>query len=472
MAPQQGDPGWINRLSHMRLSKSEISTLSIGYMSPGWPLDANPNGVVSYIADMVEHLPRMGHQATVVANNVAGEQHDPSIYDMQRVRSARNLAQRLVDGLGYRIAPRWASTRINRRTLLTTVRRAIAARGIQLFEMEEAFGWSSWVRQVSSIPVCVRLHGPWFLNGVALGAPQDHAFRRRVDEEGCAIAEADAITAPSHDVLERTRAFYGLALPRAEVIPPTTPSVLPSARWRLNDCDPDLVLFVGRFDRHKGGDLIIEAFGRVLRNVSRARLYFVGPDRGYVDPNGRRWSLDEFVRDRLPGALESGQLSILGQQPYSALAALRRKASVTVICSRYENCPRALLETMSIGCPLVAARVGGMPEIVQDQIDGLLHATEDADDLAAKITCLLNDPRRAAQLGHQAALTCEHCFYPEIIVARMIDFYRRAIARVESPQRPSDEISKTPYTKTASTTPIPETPPEPIPPDHASSGAA
>jgi glycosyltransferase involved in cell wall biosynthesis len=411
----------------MKPAISSSPPLSIGYFSPGWPLDAFPNGIVSYIAEMVDQLPRMGHQFTIVASHVAGEDRDPSIYDLQQVRRARSLVQRLTDGLGYRVAPHWATTRAVRRTLCATVRRAIRERGIQLFEMEESFGWSSWVRQVISIPVCVRLHGPWFLNGQALGAPVDHAFQRRVYEEGRAIAEADVVTAPSQDVLDRTRAYYSLALPEAEVIPNPTPPVPPSARWRLDDCDPEMVLFVGRFDRHKGGDLIIEAFGRVLPNVPRARLYFVGPDRGYMDPNGRRWNLEEFVRDRLPGALESGKVTYLGQQPYSALAALRRRAMVTVICSRYETFSYVLTETMSVGCPLVAARAGGMTEIVQDQVDGLVHASEDTEDLAAKITSLLNEPVRAAQLGHQAALTCEQRFYSEVVVTRMIDCYRRAV---------------------------------------------
>src|SRR5207237_768264 len=145
------------------------------------------------------------------------------------------------------------------------------------------------------------------------------------------------ITAPSHDVLERTRAFYGLALKGAEVIPPPTAPIPPSARWRLEDCDPDQVLFIGRFDRHKGGDLIVEAFGRVLREVPRARLGFVGPDRGFLDEYGRQWHLEEFIRDRVPGALESGAITLMGQQPYSALDQFRRKALVNVICSRYET---------------------------------------------------------------------------------------------------------------------------------------
>jgi glycosyltransferase involved in cell wall biosynthesis len=319
------------------------------------------------------------------------------------------------------------------RALFTTVHRAIAEQGIQIFEMEESLGWAGWLRPAISIPVCVRLHGPWFLNGPAAGVHQDAAFHQRVSDEGRAIAVADAVSSSSRDVLEQTRAYYGMALEEAEVIYPPTAPVPPTQRWRLEDCDPNQVLFIGRFDRHKGGDLIIEAFGRVRREVPRARLCFVGPDLGCTDANGRRWNLEGLVRDRLPGALESGQVVLLGQQPFSALAALRRKALVTVVCSRYENAPRALIETLSLGCPAVAARVGGIPEILQDQANGLLHRREDPDDLADKLIALLNDLAHAAQLGRRAAATCESQFHPAGIAAGTLDFYNRTIRQRRRP---------------------------------------
>ena len=170
---------------------------------------------------------------------------------------------------------------------------------------------------------------------------------------------------------------------------------------------------------------MIEAFGRVLREIPQAHLKFVGSDNGITDSKGRLWKLETFVRDRLPGALESGQVALLGRQPFSALAALRRNAMVTVVCSRYENAPRALIEAMSLGCPIVAARVGGIPEIMEDQRDGLLHRPEDSEDLATQIITLLNDPARSAELGRSAAATCDRRFHPEIIAMQTIEFYRR-----------------------------------------------
>ena len=173
-------------------------------------------------------------------------------------------------------------------------------------------------------------------------------FGERVREEGRAIRTADAVTAPSRDVLEQVRDFYGLALPEAEVIPNPTWPVPHDRAMAAGRLRPQTGRFSSdRFDRHKGGDLIIEAFGRVLHDVPDARLCFVGPDRGYTDGDGRCWDLEDFVRDRIPGALETGRIRWLGQQPFSALAEFRRRAMVSVVCSRYETFALTVIEAMA-----------------------------------------------------------------------------------------------------------------------------
>ncbi len=100
-----------------------------------------------------------------------------------------------------------------------------------------------------------------------------------------------------------------------------------------------------------------------------------------------------------------------------------------MVCSRYENLPAAVLETMALGCPLVAARVGGIPEVLNDHTNGLLHRATDSEDLAAQIMTLLNDSEWAAQLGKQAAIDCRHRFSPEIIAERTVSRYGKAIER-------------------------------------------
>jgi glycosyltransferase involved in cell wall biosynthesis len=408
-------------------SAGASAALSVGLVSPAWPLDAYPNGIITYVANVAEGMRSLGHRPTILAQALAAGDWGDSVYDSQSARSSRSMARRVLDGLGYRVAPRWVSERISRRELLATTRRAIAERGLQILEMEESFGLAGWLQRAIPIPVCIRLHGPWFLNGAALGMAEDNGFRRRVAREGWAIRQASAVTAPSLDVLEQTRAYYSLALEEAVVIPNPTYPVAPAERWRLARCDPKQVLFIGRFDRHKGGDLIVEAFAKVLRAVPDARLCFVGPDVGLASDDGRRWDVAGYIDDRLPGARESGRVNVMGKVPNSKLDELRREAIVTVACSRYEVFGIASAEAMAMGCPIVAARVGGIREIIRDGIDGLLHNTGDTDDLAAKILTVLTDPARAAELGRQAAARCEQHFYPAAVAAQTIAFYRRVV---------------------------------------------
>jgi glycosyltransferase involved in cell wall biosynthesis len=409
------------------------SSLSIAYYSPGWPLTAFRNGIVTAVATLMPALQAMGHRVTILAGQVVNGDGNGVVYDMRQVSRSRTLARRVIDPIWHRIAPYSAFRSAIQRSLLTVTRRALAEQAIQVIDMEESFGWARSICQATSIPVCVRLHGPWFLNGSALGVPDDAEYRARVRAEGEAIQLAHAISAPSRNVLEQVRNFYGCDLPDAEVIPAPTSPVPEAERWRLEDCDRKRVLFIGRFDRHKGGDLVIEAFKQVLEAIPDARLRFVGPDEGCRTNDGRIWHIEEFIRDRIPGALETGRVEWLGPVPFPLLAKHRREAMVTVVCSRYENCPLTVVEAMALGCPTVAANTGGIPEILQDGVHGLLHRSDDPSDIAAKIIQLAQNPTQAAGLGHQAALDCERHLYPEPVARRFVELYLRAISRVARP---------------------------------------
>jgi glycosyltransferase involved in cell wall biosynthesis len=328
----------------------------------------------------------------------------------------------------YRTAPDSTWSRQVCRAVIAEAHRATLERGIQLIEMEEAFGWPRLVRPKVPIPVVIRLHGPWFVMGPLRGARDDAAFRRRVRHEGQAIRLADGVSAPSREILERTRAYYGLPLEDAVAIPPPVPIMPASECWRLAECDPHTILFVGRFDRHKGGDILIDAFARVASLFPEARLRFVGPDFGFIDDDQRRWTITEYLHARLPVDVLP-RVEWMGQQPNTALRALRRQALVTVVCSRYETFGLVVTEAMAQGCPLVASSVGGIPEIVTDGVNGLLCQPGDPTDLAAKLGQLLQDPARAERLGCRARRDCETRFSPVALAGRMAAFYRRVIER-------------------------------------------
>src|SRR5437763_13222234 len=117
---------------------------------------------------------------------------------------------RLFDPLVFRIAPRSATRRWHAENLSRAAARVIRERGVELLEMEETFGFLQLVRSRLNIPVVVRLHGPAFANAEASETVFGPALQRRVRQEGVAISLADAVSASSTNVLERSRARYGL----------------------------------------------------------------------------------------------------------------------------------------------------------------------------------------------------------------------------------------------------------------------
>ena len=301
--------------------------------------------------------------------------------------------------------------------------------GIELLEIEESYGWARLLAGKVPVPIVVRLHGPWFLNGTANGAEQDYAFRRRHRWEMDGLLAADAITAPSTDVLNRTLEQLARRGPvpalTASIANPVEPVPAPD-RWNLQGCDQKRIVFVGRFDRHKGGDLMIDAFARVLRRRPDARLDFVGPDRGCVADDGNTWGLNDYLRSRLSDE-DRAKVTVHGFKPAGEAAKLREQALVTVAPSRYETFSLAASEAMMAGCPLVVCGVGALTELVQHGRNGLVASPGDSQDLAEKILALLQDPDQAAGLGNQAAIDAAARYAPDVIASQMLDLYGRVL---------------------------------------------
>ncbi len=427
-----GDSMPLSLDTHAAGADGGAERISAALVSPAWPPDAFPNGVIPYVDKIAASLRRQGQGATVLAGLVRGEIDGVTVRGYRSRTGTGGLLSRGVDRLAEKIAIRLGQGYREVRDLIGACRKLIDEQGLQVVEMEEAFGMPYWVRKALPIPVVVRLHGPWFLNG-SFG-PEDDAFRARVRAEGLAIEAADSITSPSLDVLERTRAFYNLPLEGALVFPPPTVMVPEADRWQAGGDDPNLVLFVGRFDRHKGGDLMIRAFAEVARRMPNARLRFVGPDYGLVEGSGRRVGIEDYIRREAPEA--AGRIEWLGQMAPAEVIGQRRRARVTVVASRYETFGLTLSEAVTHGCPVVATRAGAFPEIVQDGINGLLCNSEDPADLAEKISTLLADEALAIGLGRRAGRDGEERYQAEALARGLANHYRKVIATAAVRGRP------------------------------------
>ena len=103
-------------------------------------------------------------------------------------------------------------------------------------------------------------------------------------------------------------------------------------------------------------------------------------------------------------------------------------ADMGLFASDSESFCLSILEAMCFGCPSVATRVGGIPEVVQDGVSGVLVAPGDAFALAHALEALIASPTRRRALGAAARQRARSLFSAEVIVPRYEAIYRRVCA--------------------------------------------
>ncbi|MEE8409386.1 MAG: glycosyltransferase [Myxococcota bacterium] len=178
--------------------------------------------------------------------------------------------------------------------------------------------------------------------------------------------------------------------------------------------DPPYIIGLGRLEPVKGTDLLVDAFARLAKDTAldATRLVIVGDgsQRAALERQARRLGVAERV-------------SFLGEVERESTARLLRGAALFVLPSRSEAFGLSLLEAMQLGRPCVAARIGGVPEIVDDGATGLLFEAGDVSQLATAMRALLVDSDRAARLGEAARHHVDENFSIDRFVQRVGEMY-------------------------------------------------
>jgi glycosyltransferase involved in cell wall biosynthesis len=396
--------------------------MHVALPSPCWPPDVFPSGIATYVANLRPGLAAVGVDSRVLALRREGPARD-DVVDARADDAERSLGERVLERAADRLSGELGNALRVGRWISRSLARLERDWPVDLVEMEESFGAARIVKARSRTPLVVRLHGPWCFVGPALGRRRDHNFWLRCRAEALAIAAADGVSSPSLAALQVVRQWYRLPLPDAQVIPNPVAVAGPAEVWTLAGCDRQTILFVGRFDRVKGADTVLDALGLLVRSHPQARLILAGPDMGLHDGD-RIWSLPQYLEARLPAEARA-RVSFVGAQPRQEIERLRRQALITVVASRFETFGMVALEAMAAGAPLVSTRAGGLAEIGTPGTSCLAFGTEDAAELAARLASLLDDPPRAAALGAAGLIEARARFAPEVVAPRMAAFYRQ-----------------------------------------------
>jgi glycosyltransferase involved in cell wall biosynthesis len=372
-------------------------------------------------------LEELGCAVTVLAEQSEMNESDPDVVSLQQ-GSSLSAYERIGLKVLYRFALHYAIPfNVSRRIL-----DVLSQNRFDLLEMEESFGSSAMVAPRVDMPVVVRLHGPYFLTGRANGVANDKAYHRRIHMEGLGFRMAAGVSSPSRMTLAASCSFYCYTPPVAAVIPNPQPVAAPGLRWRLDTCDRNTILFVGRFDRIKGADLVIEAFASLARQYPRLRLKFVGPDNGLYDAENRLQLFRDYIATKVTCRQVQDRIEYLGFQSGEAISALRFSSFLTLVCSRYETFPYTALEAISQGCPVVSSDAGGLVEIFTNNETGLTFPSGDSRQLALRIARLIEDPSQASQLGDRALQDCAQRFNPALLARQTLEFYNEVLDHYRS----------------------------------------
>lgn len=145
---------------------------------------------------------------------------------------------------------------------------------------------------------------------------------------------------------------------------------------------PVTIGVVSRLEEIKGMDMVVPAFARIASTDNDIKLLIVGDG-----------SLRHIMERQVSELGLMGRVEFAGRQPQSELQGFYDRIDVLLMPSRSEGFGLTAIEGMARGCVPVVADIGGLPEVVEDGVSGLLHRPEDLEDMADEIRKVLMPDR-------------------------------------------------------------------------------
>lgn len=404
--------------------------MRIGLLCPE-PVGAG--GIGSYTGTLARALSDAGHDVRVLLPvGPVPEGEGPSYHGLAFPGRYRLPAFNRAWGLCTALLP-WA------RHAAEAVRALHAERAFDVVEVPEWMAGGLFLRPTKDLPaLVVRLHTHLALVRRLNGLPMTADARLAASLEARAVRHASMVLANSAALADALAADYQIPRHTIDVLHLGVDverfAPMPSAGLRQVLGLPEgaiVALFVGRIERRKGIDTLVEAFAAVSRQVPELHLAIAGRDTD-TSPDGGS------LRGWLEGLLETHacarRVHWLGPRDHRDLPELYAGCDFFVAPSRLEPFGLVYLEAMAAGKPVVGCAAGGVPEIVQDGMQGVLVPPEDPLALAGALRALAADPERRRSMGERARERAE-AFDHRALAAHTVSCYREAQARHHARRR-------------------------------------
>jgi glycosyltransferase involved in cell wall biosynthesis len=183
------------------------------------------------------------------------------------------------------------------------------------------------------------------------------------------------------------------------------------------------IIFLGKLRPEKGLPELIEAVKLLADHGISLQLKVIGnvnTDYGqYIREYATSFGLHESV-------------FFLGWMEWDEAIQELIRSSALVVPSHYEPFGCSAVEGMALGVPVIASRVGGMIDSIQDTITGMLFESGSSRDLASKIQYVIENEDRSAAIGNRARLYAKQHFTPHIVASKHVELYNRILKTDET----------------------------------------
>ena len=183
------------------------------------------------------------------------------------------------------------------------------------------------------------------------------------------------------------------------------------------------VVYLGRLEKRKGTRDLLHAVPEVLKAVPRARFVLIGADRAHC-PGGRTHA--RYLEEEFPPGIRS-RIRLAGSLSDAEVDRALQTADLFVAPSLYESFGLIFLEAMRWGTPAIGTRAGGIPEIIEDGVSGVLVPPASPSQLAGAIVELLRDEGHRQRLGAAGRRRAEESFSVKGMAQQMAALYENAI---------------------------------------------
>ncbi len=293
------------------------------------------------------------------------------------------------------------------------------------------------LQQRWGVPMVQMFHTLGHMKNNVAKSNGDQEVDARIMIEGEVMEWADRIIAATP--LEQTQMsrYYGADTHKITVVPAGVDTDLFYPRDRsqvraqlgLPDLDTPILLFVGRIERLKGIDTLLESVAVVSRTCSgrNLKVLIVG---GGGQTEAENAELKRVVQLHHDLNLED-QVEFVGSKPQEMLPLYYAAADITIMPSHYESFGLVAVESMASGTPVIASNVGGLSFTVIDGETGYLVPEENHFVLAEQVHNLLKNPELRLRMSGQAAIHAQQYSWGNI-ADQMIAVYDREIAAPHS----------------------------------------